>query len=356
MATNFTMPSMFDTRYAMDRQMEEDAHLAGQSGFGGRYGMYYNSSLGGDIRNAGLMSLAGMFGGGGDPRMQKQMAIDEIMQQYPDPQTAQDFIDISGALRQAGLYEEADRAFSMANEITSSMPQPKDKPDNIQLYEYYKRNGGTDDFRTFLQSIKGKGVTINTGDTSTPGWEAIDKAYAEDYLNWSMNSADMIGQVGQLKTVLTALESGENLTGAGIGLMPDWYNYLANPESMANKERVAEVVQRNLKLILGGQFSEREGKQLIDRAYNPALPEKENIARVKRLILQMEEGIKARQAMIQHFEATGTMQGYKGVRPNIQSFYNAMEGIQPGDVRDGYVFIGGDPALPGNWKLESQGG
>ena len=25
MATNFTMPSMFDTRYAMDRQMELDA-------------------------------------------------------------------------------------------------------------------------------------------------------------------------------------------------------------------------------------------------------------------------------------------------------------------------------------------
>lgn len=118
MATDFTMPSMFDTRYAMDRQMETDAMAAAKNlGGGNRGGMYYNSSLGGDTRNADLMSLAGLFGGSGDPRMQKQMAIDSIMQQYPNPETAQDFIEISGALRGIGLYNEADKAFSMANEI-----------------------------------------------------------------------------------------------------------------------------------------------------------------------------------------------------------------------------------------------
>ncbi len=91
MATNFTMPSMFDTRYAMDRQMELDAQKAGTNALGGRYGMYYNSSLLGDRDNATLMSLTGMMGGQGDPRMQKQMAIDTIMQQYPSPETAEDF-------------------------------------------------------------------------------------------------------------------------------------------------------------------------------------------------------------------------------------------------------------------------
>jgi hypothetical protein len=134
MATNFTMPSMFDTRYAMDRQMETDAMTAATNlGGGNRGGMYYNSSLGGDTRNAGLMSLAGLFGGGGDPRMQKQMAIDSIMQQYPNPETAEDFINISGALRQSGLYEEADRAFTMANEI-------KDSQTNTQTQTTYMQD------------------------------------------------------------------------------------------------------------------------------------------------------------------------------------------------------------------------
>ena len=88
MAEQFSMPSMFDTRYAMDRQMQTDAHAAGIAGGGGkRYGMYYNSSLLGDRDNASLMSLTGMMGGQGDPRIQKQNAIDTIMKQYPNPET-----------------------------------------------------------------------------------------------------------------------------------------------------------------------------------------------------------------------------------------------------------------------------
>lgn len=141
MATNFTMPSMFDTRYAMDRQMELDAQKVGQVGGGGkRYGMYYNSSLLGDRDNATLMSLTGMMGGQGDPRMQKQMAIDSIMQQYPNPETAEDFKAISNALRQVGLYEEADRSMSMANEIIKSTPA-RTKTKAADGYYYYDDTG-----------------------------------------------------------------------------------------------------------------------------------------------------------------------------------------------------------------------
>ena len=141
MATNFTMPSMFDTRYAMDRQMELDAQKVGQVGGGGkRYGMYYNSSLLGDRDNATLMSLTGMMGGQGDPRIAKQNAIDTIMQQYPSPETAEDFKAISNALRQSGLYEEADRAMSMANDITSSVPERK-TIEGADGYKYYVDDG-----------------------------------------------------------------------------------------------------------------------------------------------------------------------------------------------------------------------
>ena len=120
MAEQFSMPSMFDTRYAMDRQMELDAQKAGQVGGGGkRYGMYYNSSLLGDRDNASLMSLTGMLGGQGDPRIAKQNAIDTIMQQYPNPETPEDFTAIGNALRGSGLYDEAARADKMASDMTT---------------------------------------------------------------------------------------------------------------------------------------------------------------------------------------------------------------------------------------------
>ena len=351
---DLNFPSMFDTRYAIDRQMELDAQKVGQAGGGSkRYGMYYNSALGGDLRNQGLMGLAQLIGGSPDPRIAKQQALDEVMQRFPEPETPEDLMEIANALQASGLYNEAAQATKMATEMRASMPTvTKDKlPTNIEEYNFAKDQGYDGSYMEFLKAKKaGTTVNVDTSDGSTPGWEAIDKAYATDYLNWSMNSGDMIGQVAQLETVLTKLEAGEDVTGAAKGLMPDWYNYLVNPQVIENKERVAEVVQRNLKLILGGQFSEREGEQLIARAYNPALDEKENISRLKRLILQMKVGINARQKMIEHFDKHGTMKGYIGDRPSIQDFYNAMEGIQPGEIKDGWVFLGGEPSDMGNWK------
>ena len=351
---DLNFPSMFDTRQAISRQMQDDAHKAGVAGGGSkRYGMYYGASLGGDRYGQGLMGLAGMMGGEPDPRIGKQQALDEIMQRFPNPETPEDFIEIANGLQGIGLYTEANKAMEMANEIRSSMPTvAEDKlPTNIEEYNFAVDQGYDGSYMEFLAAKKaGTTVNVDTSDDSSVLWEAIDKSYAADYTNWMQNSGDMIAQVGQLETVLTKLEAGEDVTGAAKGLMPDWYNYLVNPQVIENKERVAEVVQRNLKLILGGQFSEREGEQLIARAYNPALDEKENISRLKRLILQMKVGINARQKMIEHFDKHGTMKGYIGDRPSIQDFYNAMEGIQPGEQRGGFIFIGGDPSDKGNWK------
>jgi len=141
MAEQFSMPSMFDTQYAMDRQMELDAQKAGQVGGGGkRYGMYYNASLLGDRDNASLMSLTGMMGGQGDPRMAKQNAIDTIKQQFPNPESAEDFKAIANALNAQGLYDESARAMAMANDITSSIPERK-TIQGADGYKYYIDDG-----------------------------------------------------------------------------------------------------------------------------------------------------------------------------------------------------------------------
>jgi len=276
----------------------------------------------------------------------RQAKLNGIVSKYSTASTRADFTAAFSELMAGGFPEEA----AKMQEHLKNMPKP-DVPDKLQLFKAYQDGGGTDDLQTFLQSIVGKGVTVNTGNKSSVGWDAIDKAYATQYLEWSDNSGDMIGQVAQLESVLTQLESGADLTGVVQALAPEWYNLLTNPDSIAAKERVAEVVQRNLKLILGGQFSEKEGKQLIDRAYNPGLPEKENIARLKRLIMQMQVGIEARNAKNAYFSENGTLKGYQGVTVSKQSFYDVLSEIQPGEIRGSYEFLGGDPADKGNWKL-----
>ena len=355
MAEGLGIPSMFDTRMAMGRQMEDDAMAAGRLPLGG--GMMYASSMKGDLENQQLMGLAGALGGAGNPMMDKQKAIESVMQKFGrQPETAEDYRKIASMFNEIGQYDFAEKSIAMMTAITASQPKANKPATSIEEFQFSVTNDGdTRTYAQFMADKKAGGDTtiINTGDQNslTVGQEAVDKIYATNYVEWNEKQGDMIGQVAQLETVLTKLESGEDLTGVTKALMPDWYNYLANPGSIAAKERVAEVVQRNLKLILGGQFSEKEGEQLIARAYNPALDEKENISRLKRLIMQMKVGINARNAMNNHFNQFGTMKGYEGKRVSIQSFYDAMEGIQIGQTRGNYTYIGGDRSLESSWKL-----
>ena len=82
---------------------------------------------------------------------------------------------------------------------------------------------------------------------------------------------------------------------------------------MKVKESVATVVQQNLKAILGGQFTEKEGENLIRRAFNPQLGAKENLRRINLLITQMESALKQKEKMARHWEDNGfSLSGFRG--------------------------------------------
>jgi len=159
----------------------------------------------------------------------------------------------------------------------------------------------------------------------TTGREAVDKAFAPDYIQWvSGGGSDAVGNIAQIGMVLKQLETGKQLTGPAIGIQPDFVLALTNPTAANAKEQVQEVVQRNLRVVLGPQFTAKEGEALISRAYNPALPPEQNAARLRKLFEQMEIAAKARTEMATYFEDKGTLTGYKGPRVNINKFYEAL--------------------------------
>jgi len=123
----------------------------------------------------------------------------------------------------------------------------------------------------------------------------------------------------QLKEVSGRLKR-QNLTGPVIGITPDFVNAWANPDAVAVRENVEEVVQRNLRMLLGAQFTQKEGDRLIARSYNPKLPEAENRKRIARLRIQMIEAAKAKENAIRYFEKNGTLTGWKGRLWNISDF------------------------------------
>lgn len=178
------------------------------------------------------------------------------------------------------------------------------------------------------------------------GQEAVDKKFADEYVDFKAAGgfADVQKGLGQLNEVLGSLESGKGITGGFAEKLPiygDASRTVWNPEGQAVKDSVEEVVQRNLRLILGAQFTEKEGARLIARAYNPALGDAENAKRVRRLITQIGTAAKAKQEAADYFEQNGTLTGFKGKIYTSADFMNMkFDDPKGGNAGGGIKFLG----------------
>jgi|TARA_R110001592_G_scaffold83455_3_gene247128 hypothetical protein len=152
--------------------------------------------------------------------------------------------------------------------------------------------------------------------------QKIDEEFAKEYAVGVAGGGyeDASKQVDQLESAIAELGTSEDLTGPARGMVPDFVRAFTNPKAVDIKERVEEVVQRNLRLILGAQFTEKEGERLISRAYNDRLQEDVNVARLNRLVGAMRKALAAKMSAAQYYEDNGTLRGWKGVLPKKSDF------------------------------------
>lgn len=143
--------------------------------------------------------------------------------------------------------------------------------------------------------------------------KAVDKDFAKDYQELVIQGgiADVNKGLSQLDEAINILDT-EGGTGPIEGSLPDFAASFFNKSGLRAKELVSEVVQRNLRLVLGAQFTEKEGERLINRAFNPRLSEAENIKRIKRLAESIRKARDAKIAAARHYEEFGTLANYKG--------------------------------------------
>lgn len=193
-----------------------------------------------------------------------------------------------------------------AQDIFNALPPNKRAQAQMAL-----ASGDMEEFRKII----GEGPP-QLADNLTPGEKRVDQTFAKTYEDFVLSggAADVSKNLSQLRGVHKDLTSkdGPNLTGPLLGLMPDFVTSITHPQAVNTREQVEEVVQRNLRIILGAQFTQKEGDRLIARAYNPRLSEAENAKRLGRLIVSMDRAAKAKLAAADYFERNGTMKGYRG--------------------------------------------
>ena len=151
----------------------------------------------------------------------------------------------------------------------------------------------------------------------TPLESKIDEKAAEDLLAFTVGGgfSDVQKNLTQLDLARKTIEEAPEgtITGKLVGVQDDTgvLKY-TNPNAQNVKEQVQEIAQRNLRLILGPQFTAKEGEQLINRVYNPALPQEVNLKRLDLLQEQILSAAKSKQEAVDYYNENGTLKGFKG--------------------------------------------
>ena len=258
-----------------------------------------------------------VMAGSGDPRLTpliQQRALS--IQDRRDKRDAQakanvtaSYLETMGKSDLAKLVRDGGMSGAEAIKVATSSGKEFKDIERYKLAQSQGYEGTYLDFEADLAKIEQTGKV-------PAGLEAMNKKFGEEYLD-----IDLVGlgearnRAAKIKTVLDKLEAGEQLTGPLLGLAGEFGRSVFAPESQQAKDLVESVVQTSLREILGGQFAQQEGKELIKRSYNINLPPEQNAARLRALFAQLDAAAEAKAGMAQYFKENNfSLAGYEGSR------------------------------------------
>jgi hypothetical protein len=236
-----------------------------------------------------------------------QLTGSKMAQSYRGPASAdQDVATINSLGKQLADFDNKKRQTDVA--LLNALKE-KGSANPFDLEELKHKN------RLSLAQFKASNNPSATQPKQSEAQKVVDREFAKEYQKFVLSGGygDANKGLEQLKEVSSALKTNKNLTGPLIGMTPDSALKMVNPKALSVRETIEEVVQRNLREVLGAQFTEKEGERLIARAYNPSLPAAENAKRVDRLIKQVQTVIEAKTKAARHYEQYGSMGNYKPV-------------------------------------------
>jgi hypothetical protein len=181
-----------------------------------------------------------------------------------------------------------------------------------------------------------------------------------------------IDDIAKLDSAIKVLEDPKTTLASGrvIGNAPDFVLALfQSPKTRGAIKDIQSVVTQNLKKILGSQFTEREAKQFMERAFDPRLSEEQNAKRIRVLRNELQNVLSAEREAVEYFRTHNTLLGF--VPPAQPSSLRQPEAgptiktpaaeTKPGEIRmlrtpitlsDGRVLPAGTPLqknVAGKW-------
>lgn len=167
----------------------------------------------------------------------------------------------------------------------------------------------------------------------TPGQAATDTDFAKTANEWKQSGgANAVKSITQVNKAIDILKtSGPTGLWAGIQdqVLPDSVKAWVNPDANTARAAIRETVQSTLRQVLGAQFTETEGQDLMNRAFDISVAPAENLRRAKLVLDQVTSIAANKQAMVDYFDKKGSLVGYTGPQLDI----GALSGLDFGDTR-----------------------
>lgn len=261
------------------------------------------------------MDVPGM----GKTILQEKMQYDQVPEYLPNPKT--------GKMEFTGKYQQLERP--RGGHTTAYRP-PSAGVGRPTLREV----PGTGRLEWFDPANAGSGGGGPAAQGLSKAQNVVDTEFAKDYNDFVAQGgqSDPVKLVSGIDEAISSLGKTNKATGRVMGLLGRQGRAFVNSESGVIEDKVRDAVQRNLRLILGGQFAEKEGENLVRTAYNPTLPEAEVAKRLKSLSTQMKLALKSKQDAAKYYEANGSLAGFKGKQYSMADFQVAVGGQN--EVRD----------------------
>lgn len=293
-----------------------------------------------------LADIGKTIAGGLSKKWQNQ-AVQSALDSAKNPDGSYNYDKAIMNLQRVGANDEAAimSRYALAKseqEATNAYRKESLKPDMQRLYEWaYPSQGGAPAATAPAASVEQPSRLGPDGrptpqdfvssqlmsKTLTPAEKAVDEKFAKDYADWyaSGGYSGVQKQKEQLQNGITALDKADNISGPGIGILTDIagsggitggiaggaQSYFL-PQSINVRQQIEQAIQQSLRQVLGSQYTQIEGENLLKRTFDPRLDEKVNAQRAQMVLDQLDAAAKAKDDAARYYEQNRTLKGWQG--------------------------------------------
>jgi hypothetical protein len=174
-------------------------------------------------------------------------------------------------------------------------------------------------------------VQVNLPGQPTPPTklqEEMDKKFAPLAVEWMGGERSLANsRIRQLTKVVEVLGKRGDISGPVLGITPDVVKSFVAPASRSVRAKAEQVIQEGMRAVLGAQYTQKEGENLLARAYDPAAREADNAQRLGAIVEQMKETARDRDEMLKYMQGpgNGSLVGYTGRTPTMNDFIQGAE-------------------------------